>query len=106
MTPANALDQLIDCQGALIHALDLGDVSAVAHATAQVAQVLDLVRHEHSAVHDDKGRFDYALRQAEIAHSRVNSLTDRMAQRLHRAAQRRGARVLETYKNVGKLSSA
>jgi len=106
MTPANALDQLIDCQGALIHALDLGDVSAVEHATAQVAQVLDLVRHEPIADHEDKRRFDYAVRQAEIAHSRVNSLTDRMAQRLHRAAQRRGARVLETYKNGRKQSSA
>ncbi len=106
MTPANALDQLIDCQGALIHALDLGDVSAVEHATAQVAEVLDLVRHEHIAGHEDKIRFDYALRQAELARGRVNSLTDRMAQRLHRAAQRRGARVLEIYTNGGKLSSA
>lgn len=106
MTPANALDQLIDCQGALIHALDLGDVSAVEHATAQVAQVLDLVRHEHIADHEDKIRFDYALRQAKLARGRVNSLTDRMAQRLHRAAQRRGARVQEIYTNGGKLSSA
>lgn len=36
--PSSAIDRLIDCQGALISALDAGDVSAVEDATARVAR--------------------------------------------------------------------
>ena len=97
MRAARAIDQLIDCQGALIHALDAGDVGAVERATAQVAQVLDLVRHEHIANPDDRGRFDYALRQAEVARGRVNFLKDRATQRIERLMQRRGSRIVNIY---------
>ena len=71
--------------------------------TAQVAQVLDLVRHERIANPEDQGRFDYALRQAEAARGRVNFLTDRVAQRMERLTQRRGSRIVSMYTSHGKL---
>ena len=42
--PPSAIDRLIDCQAALISALDAGDVSAVEDATARVARALEALR--------------------------------------------------------------
>jgi hypothetical protein len=97
------IELLIDCQGALIRALDDGDVSAVERATASVARALDAVRDEKIGSATERGRFDYALRQAEAARGRVNFLTDRVAQRLDRLTQRRGNRVVQLYTSSGKL---
>lgn len=98
-----AIEQLIACQGALIQALDAGDIVAVETATAQVARALDAVRGETVASSEDRVEFDYALRQADAARGRVNFLTDRVAQRLERLTQRRGDRTVRTYTNTGKL---
>lgn len=100
-----AIERLIDCQGALISALDAGDVSAVEDATQRVVHALEAVRSETSAT-EDRPRFDYALRQAEAARGRVNFLTDRVSQRLERLTHQRGDRVTQTYTNAGKLGRA
>jgi hypothetical protein len=104
--PPRAIDRLIDCQGALISALDAGDVSAVEVATARVARALEAVRAETPSANEDRPRFDYALRQAEAARGRVNFLTDRVSQRLERLTHQRGERVTHTYTNAGKLGRA
>jgi len=104
--PPRAIDRLIDCQGALISALDAGDVIAVEDATARVARALEDVRAESHAPSEDRPRFDYALRQAEAARGRVNFLTDRVSQRLERLTHQRGDRVTHTYTNAGKLGRA
>ena len=103
---SRAIDRLIDCQGALISALDAGDVSAVEDATARVARALEAVRAETPSANEDRPRFDYALRQAEAARGRVNFLTDRVSQRLERLTHQRGERVTHTYTNAGKLGRA
>jgi hypothetical protein len=103
---ARAMERLIDCQGALISALDAGDVTAVEDATFRVARALEAVRAEGLSTNDDKPHFDYALRQAEAARGRVNFLTDRVAQRIERLTQQRGSRVIHTYTNAGKLGRA
>lgn len=104
--PPSAIERLIDCQGALISALDAGDVNAVEDATARVARALDDVRAEGKATTNDRPQFDYALRQAEAARGRVNFLTDRVSQRLERLTHQRGDRVTHTYTNAGKLGRA
>ncbi len=100
---ASAIELLIDCQGALIQALDEGDLSAVEAATARVASALNAVRAEPICSVAERGLFDYAHRQAEVARSRVNFLTDRVAQRLNRLTQRRGRRVVQLHTPRGKL---
>lgn len=104
--PPRAIERLIDCQGALISALDAGDVIAVEDATARVARALEAVRDEGLSTTDDKPHFDYALRQAEAARGRVNFLTDRVSQRIERLTHQRGDRVIHTYTNAGKLGRA
>lgn len=101
--PPSAIENLIDCQSALIRALDGGDVSAVEAATAQVARALEQVRQEAPPRREERGRVDYALRQAEAARGRVNFLTDRVAQRIERLPERRGHRTVQTYTNTGKI---
>ncbi len=104
--PPRAIERLIDCQGALISALDAGDVVAVEDATARVVRALEDIRAEGNSTSEDRPRFDYALRQAEAARGRVNFLTDRVSQRLERLTHQRGDRVTHTYTNAGKLGRA
>lgn len=98
-----ALEQLIASQGALIDALDQGDVAALEEATRGVARAIDAVRHERANAQSERLRVDYALRQTEAARGRVNFLTDRVAQRLDRLTGRRGRGFVQTYTNTGKL---
>jgi hypothetical protein len=101
------IETLIECQTALIAALDAGDVAALEDATARVAKAVAAVRAQGGWTESGqaKDRIGHALKQAEAARTRVNFLTDRTRQRLERLHQMRGERVVQTYGARGKLGS-
>lgn len=101
--PLRAIEQLITSQGALILALNAGDVVAVEAATARVARALDRMRDDRAPLAGDDRRLAYALRQAETARSRVNFLTGHVAHHLERLTGRRQGCAMRACTNAGNL---
>lgn len=101
---ADAIEQLIASQDALMQAIDARDVDAmnlaaqgVRAATASVAA--QDVWHSRS---DSRARVELAMRQSDALKIRVNTLTAWTRQRLDRLAELRGSSIAPIYNSAGK----
>ncbi|MGB5077751.1 MAG: hypothetical protein WBO17_09755 [Sphingorhabdus sp.] len=88
---AQALEQLIESQAALIAALDSGDVAAIELATQQMASAVETVRHQ-DAWHEQStlGHLDHAMKQSQAARIRVNYLSEWTRQKIDHLGEIRG----------------
>ncbi len=89
---ATTLDRLIDCQAALLAALDARDVTLLERATADLAAAVEAARAT-DVWHDQaptRAKIEYGLKQTEAGRIRVNVLTDWTRQKLETLADLRG----------------
>ena len=100
---ADALDTLIDCQAALIAALDGGDVSAIEQATSALAVAVGNAqgRGAWRAQNQYRDKIEYGLKQSKAASIRVNCLSHSTRQRIVRLTDLRGGNFLTHY-NISK----
>ncbi|MEP6786685.1 MAG: hypothetical protein ABI898_13250 [Sphingomonadales bacterium] len=101
------IEAVIAAQGALIAALDAGDVCAIEAATRDLAAVIDSVRRSGGvrATGNTRARVDHALKQGDAARMRVNYLADRNRQRADRLTTRRGGGRAATYTAAGRYAA-
>jgi hypothetical protein len=104
-----ALDSLIECQRALLAALDARDAGAIEVASAALLAAVEVTKaadiwDNHAGA---KPKLDYALKQIDAAQTRVNFLADWTCQKIEKLSDLRGATVGDAYKktrNLGAIS--
>lgn len=101
------IEAVIAAQGALIAALDAGDVGAIEAATRNLSAVIDSVRRAATvhATSNTRARVDHALKQGDAARMRVNYLADRNRQRADRLTTQRGGGRAATYTAAGRFAA-
>lgn len=107
----DVLQHVIDCQQALLTALDARDPSRIEQATERLAAAVatakgvDVWRPTPAR----REQVEHALKQSDAARIRVNILTDWTRQRIERLAQLRGEQPAQTYarpRNAGNSGAA
>ena len=107
----DVLQRVIDCQQALLAALDARDAQAIEAASAQLAAAVAAAKGVAvwRPSRESRDQLEHALKQSDAARIRVNILTDWTRQRIERLAQLRGDQSAQTYarpRNAGRSGIA
>ncbi len=96
-----ALDHILDCQRALIAALDERDISAIEHNSNQLAKATQQLQNHDTwlANADTRGKIEHGLKQLNAARTRANILSDWTRQRIDRLNELRGISSTHIYTN-------
>ncbi|MEY2927719.1 MAG: hypothetical protein RL367_2196 [Pseudomonadota bacterium] len=95
----HGVDHLIDCQAALIAALDARDATRIEAATVALATAIQLVKAQDvwRSATGGREKLDHAIRQSDAARMRVNYLANTTRQRIDQLGQLRSGNAPTTY---------
>lgn len=96
---AQSIEALMQCQTALIAALDAGDVAEIERATQEMGSAVEALRADDGRVGSNSlPSLDHAMRQNQAARIRVNYLSEFNRQKIDRLSEIRGADPALTYR--------
>lgn len=96
------LQQIVNCQQAIVAALDRRDPAAIEESTAKLAEAVARARN-HAAWRDDsvtRTSLEHGLKQTDAARMRVNYLSEWTRQRIDSLNELRGLTNKDIYTNT------
>lgn len=99
-----AIDALVECQDALVRALDARDIEAMLAASTALAKAVSDVRDAKVDL-KDLHELQHAQKQSTALMIRVNTLTEWTRQRIDRLAELRGEGSPVTYQKRSMMAT-